>query len=201
MIHNLLPVVCGELNSYFKTIYDTDEDSVQLTNLISQDGSVAVEGNNKVVCFLANIEEETTLKSNSGTKQYGDAFASSASDINVNLTVVFSAYFLGQNYIEALKFLSGVLYFFQSKKMFTPENTPGLSSSIDKAVFDITSLSFHDQNAIFSMMGAKYMPSVIYRIRMLRFSSDEIDGNIPAVSGISTNTKSKDMIPGGEEMI
>ena len=37
------------------------------------------------------------------------------------------------------------------------------------------------------MMGAKYMPSVIYRVRMLTFSSDNIDDVIPAISGIGIN--------------
>ncbi|MBT6133643.1 MAG: hypothetical protein HOH53_11255 [Flavobacteriales bacterium] len=44
-----------------------------------------------------------------------------------------------------------------------------------------------DLNSIFSMMGAKYMPSVIYRIRMLTFSSDNIDDTIPAITGIGIN--------------
>lgn len=39
------------------------------------------------------------------------------------------------------------------------------------------------------MMGAKYMPSVIYKVRMLTFSSDNIEDVIPAISGIGINEK------------
>jgi hypothetical protein len=114
MIHNLLPTVAAELNDYFKSKYDLDEDRVVISNLMNQDGSVAVEGANKVVCYLANIEEETTLKATKGTAVFSGGFGSSGGDIHVNLTVMFSSFFTGKNYVEALKFLSGVIYFFQS---------------------------------------------------------------------------------------
>ena len=136
---------------------------------------------------MVNIEEETTLKSSAGTSSFGGGFGASGGNINVNLTVMFSAFFTGKNYVEALKFLSSVIYFFQSKPVFTQSNTPGLSSNIEKVVFDIISLEPRDLNSIFSMMGAKYMPSVIYRVRMLTFSSDNIDDVIPAISGIGIN--------------
>ncbi len=188
MIHNLLPIVASELNSYFKSRFDIDEDRLILSNLMNQDGTVAVDGANKVVCSLVNISEETTLKATAGTSSFGGGrFAASGADIHVNLTVMFSAYFTGKNYVEALKFLSGVIYFFQGKPVFTTNNTPGLSSNIDKACFDITTLSYHDLNSVFSMMGAKYMPTAIYRVRMLTFSSDNIEDTIPSVSGIGIN--------------
>ena len=83
-----------------------------------------------------------------------------------------------------MKFLSGVIYFFQGKPIFTNDNTPGLSENIEKAVFDLTSLSFHDLSAVFQMMGSKYLPSVVYRARMLTFSTDNIEDTIPSISGI-----------------
>ncbi len=187
MIHNLMPVIGSELNEYFKSKFEIDEDRLVVSNLINQDGSVAVEGNNKVVFHLVNIEEETTLKATLGTSSFSGGFGSGGGDINVNLTVMFSALFTGKNYVEALKFLSSVIYFFQSKPVFNQSNTPGLSTNIEKAVFDIVSMEPRDLNSIFSMMGAKYMPSVIYRVRMLTFSSDNIDDTIPAISGIGIN--------------
>tara|TARA_X000001036_G_scaffold439995_1_gene493580 strand:- start:805 stop:1581 length:777 start_codon:yes stop_codon:yes gene_type:complete len=184
MIHNLLPIVCSELNDYFKSRYGLREDRLVLSNLIDQDGSVAFEGSNTVVCSLVNVEEETTLKATAGTTSLGGAFVKSSPDIYVNLTVIFSSYFVGKNYVEALKFLSGVIYFFQGKPIFTNDNTPGLSDNVEKAVFDLTSLSFHDLSAVFQMMGSKYLPSVVYRIRMLTFSTDNMEDTIPSISGI-----------------
>ncbi len=185
MLHNLLPIIGGELNDYLMSRFNTNEDRLVISNLINQDGSLAIEGSNKVVCSLVNIEEETTLKSSYGASSSSGGYVVGAGDIHMNLTILFSALFQGKNYVEALKFLSGVIYFFQSKPVFTSSNTPGLSSNIEKVVFDIANISYHDMNAIFSMMGAKYMPSVVYRVRMLTFSSDNIDDIIPGISGIS----------------
>jgi hypothetical protein len=192
MIHNLLPVVCSELNDYFKSRYGVRENRLVLSNLINQDGSVALEGSNTVVCSLVNVEEETTLKATAGTTSSGGAFVKSSPDIYVNLTIIFSSYFVGKNYVEALKFLSGVIYFFQGKPVFTNDNTPGLSDNVEKAVFDLTSLSFHDLSAVFQMMGSKYLPSVVYRIRMLTFATDNMEDTIPSISGIG-------IIPEGDE--
>jgi hypothetical protein len=187
MIHNLLAVVGAELNLYLKLRFDLEEDRLVLSNLMNQDGSVAIEENNKVVCTLVNIHEETSLKSTPGTSFMGRGFGTGGADIHVNLTVMFSAFFTGKNYVEALKFLSGVIYFFQDKPVFNTSNTPGLSTNIEKACFDITTLSYHDLNSIYSMMGAKYMPTIIYKVRMLTFSSDNIEDVIPSISGIGIN--------------
>ncbi|MFQ3212665.1 MAG: hypothetical protein ACI9C9_000189 [Marivirga sp.] len=187
MIHNLLPVVGAELNNYLKSRFNLEEDRLILSNLMNQDGSVAIEGNNKVVCTLVNVHEETTLKSTPGTSSMGGGFGAGGSDIHINLTVMFSAFFSSKNYTEALKFLSGVIYFFQDKPVFNNSNTPGLSSNIEKACFDLTTLSYHDLNSVYSMMGAKYMPSVIYKIRMLTFSSNNIEDTIPSISGLGIN--------------
>ena len=187
MIHNLLPIVGAELNNYFKSRFDIEEDRLILSNLMNLDGSVAVEGNNKVVCSLINVQEETTLKGSPGSSYMGGGYISGGADIHLNLTVMFSAYFSGKNYAEALKFLSGVIYFFQSKPVFASYNTPGLSSNIEKACFDFTTLSFNDLNSVFAMMGAKYMPSVVYKVRMLSFSSDNMEDTIPSISGIGIN--------------
>ena len=187
MIHNLLPVIGQELNEFLKSRFAIDEDRLVLSNLVNQDGTLALEGLNKVVCSLVNIEEETTLKSTGGPAIAGDGYIHKGPDIHLNLTVIYSAFFSGKNYTEALKFLSGIIYFFQSKPAFDPNNTPGLSDNIQKACFDVVSLSYHDLNSVFSMLGAKYMPSVLYRVRMLTFSTDNIEDTIPAITGLGVN--------------
>jgi hypothetical protein len=190
MLHNLLPIVGEELNEFLMSRYNTNEDRLIISNLINQDGSLNSEGLNKVVCSLVNIEEETTLKSSYGVSSSAGGYVSGSGSIHMNLTVMFSAMFQGKSYVESLKFLSGVIYFFQSKAVFTSSNTPGLSSNIDKVVFDIVNLDYKEMNSIFSMIGAKYMPSVVYKVRMLTFSNDDINDVTPSISGISGITPS-----------
>ncbi|ELR71189.1 hypothetical protein C900_02993 [Fulvivirga imtechensis AK7] len=185
MIHNVLPVIASELNDYLKSRFNAVEDKVILSNIIDQDGSVAIEGSNKVVITLINIAEETMIKANSNQHLIGSSYVDFAPSISVNLTLMISAYFSPKNYVESLRFISGVIYFFQSKPLFTSQNTPGLSQNIDKLHFDLLSLTPHELMNLFSMMGAKYTPSVVYKMKMLTFSQDNIVDEIPAIQGLN----------------
>jgi hypothetical protein len=49
----------------------------------------------------------------------GGSFLEFSPPVNVNLTVMFSALFSKSHYIEALRYISGVIYFFQNKPLFT----------------------------------------------------------------------------------
>ena len=199
MLHNLLPIIGDELNEFLMSRYKTNEDRVIISNLMNQDGSQNSDGINKVVCSLVNIEEETTLKSSYGTVPSSTGFVAGPGSIHMNLTVMFSSMFQGKNYADALKYLSGVIYFFQTKPVFTINNTPGLSSNIEKVVFDIVNISYHDMNSIFSMMGAKYLPSILFKVRMLTFSTDNINDTIPGISAISgiASVDDDDKLKGG----
>ncbi|MEM9338104.1 MAG: DUF4255 domain-containing protein [Bacteroidota bacterium] len=182
MIQNVLPVVAKELNDYLKSRFNSLEDKVVMSNIMDQSGSLAIEGNNKVVFSLINITEETTLKAGSSEQMMGGSYAQFSPSVHVNLTVLLSTQFNPKNYTEALRYVSGVIYFFQSKPLFTYENTPGLDPNINKLHFDLQSMSTHDLMSLFSLMGAKYTPSVIYRVKMLTFNQETIVDTLPAIS-------------------
>jgi hypothetical protein len=107
--------------------------------------------------------------------------------IQLNLYVLFAAYFPG-NYLEALKFISLVLGFFQGKQVFTAQNTPGLPDGVDKLVVEINNLDQHAQNQLWSAIGAKMMPSVSMKIRMIVITRDQILSEVPEITGTDTTT-------------
>ncbi len=184
MIQNVLPTIANELNVYLKSRYNSIEDKVIISNLINQDGSVAVEGSNQIVVSLINVTEESTLRASANNQLIGSSFLEFAPPVTINLTLIFSAFFISKNYLEALKYLSGVIYFFQSKPLFTNQNTPGLTTNVDKVHFDMLSMQPQELMNIFSMMGAKYMPSVVYKMKMLTFSQDNIIDELPSIKGL-----------------
>lgn len=191
MIQNVLPVIANELNDYLKSRFNSVEDKVTISNVIDQDGSVAVEGNNKIVVTLINITEEPTLRASANNQLMGTSFLEFAPPVSINLTLMFSAFFSPKNYLEALRFISGVIYFFQSKPLFTNQNTPDLTANVDKIHFDILSMQPQELMNIFSMMGAKYMPSVVYKMKMLTFSQDNIVDELPAIQGLGMDNNPK----------
>lgn len=189
MIQHVLPVVVDELNDYLKSKFNAIEDKVLLSGIIDQDGSLAVETSNKIIATLVYIDRDNTSKNGPVNQFNSGAFAEYAPPVNVNLTIMFSALFNKNHYAEALRHISGVIYFFQQKPLFTASNTPKLSKHVEKVHFDLQTISPNDLMNIYSMLGAKYMPSVIYKMRMLSFSQDTIINDLPAVSGLGNIVK------------
>jgi hypothetical protein len=184
MIQNVLPVIVDELNDYLKSQFNAIEDKAVLSNIIEQDGSLAIESTNKIVATLIFIDKETTFKQGPGSMLSGNDFLEFSPPVSVNLTIMFSALFSKSHYIEALRYISGVIYFFQYKPFFTTQNTPKLGKAVDKVYFDLLSVTPNDMMNFYSMLGVKYMPSVLYKMRMLTFTQDSIISDIPAVRGI-----------------
>lgn len=183
MIHNVFPIVANELNAFLQSRYNAVEDKVIISNIIDQDGSLAVEGSNKIVMSLINVEQEGSTKASMNQHMISSSYVEYAPHVSVNLTILFSAFFNSKNYLEALRFLSGVIYFFQSKPLFTPQNSPSLSDNIEKLHFDLLTIPLQELMNIYTLMGAKYMPSAVYKMKMLTFNQENIIDEIPAIKG------------------
>lgn len=182
MIYEALSCLTDEINEYFRNKLRISEDKVVLSGIINQDGTVAIQGENKIVITLVNIEKESTGGAT------GSTFANKPTALNINLYVLFSAYFGSNNYPEALRFLSFIIAYFQGKNVFTPANTPRLDKGIDKLVFEIATITPEQLNNVWGSLGAKYMPSVIYKMRMLTFDESIIKEYRPVISGVDSDS-------------
>jgi hypothetical protein len=190
MIYEALSCLTDEINEYFRNKLKPNEDKAILSALVNQDGTIAIQGENKIVITLINVEKEFNSKGNGGGIG-GSTFSNKSSSMNINLIILFSAYFAANNYAEALRFLSFTMGFFQYKNVFTPSNTPKLDSRIDKLIFELASLTPEQLNNTWASLGAKYMPSVIYKMRMLTLDESIVREYRPAVSGIGSNSNLK----------
>jgi hypothetical protein len=189
MIQHVLPVIIDELNEYLKSQFNAVEDKAILSGIVEQDGSLALESGNKIVATLIFIDKETTYKSGPGTTSSGFEILQYSPPLNINLTILFSALFSRNHYVESLRYISGVIYFFQYKSLFTGQNTPKLVKGVDKIYFDLLSVSPSDMMNYYSMLGIKYVPSVVYKVRMLTFSQDNVVADLPAIRGMETGTQ------------
>jgi hypothetical protein len=182
MIYETLTCVTEEINKYFNRQLHINEDKVVLSGLVNQDGSIAIQGENKVLVTLINVEKEPLGKGVAGFSQR------SAPPVCINLYVLFSAYFSSNNYPEALRFLSFIIAYFQSRNVLTSANTPSLDARIDKLLFEMESIGSEKLNNIWATLGAKYMPSVVYKMRMLTFDESIIREYRPRVTGVADDT-------------
>lgn len=179
MISNALQFTCDLMAQFLKNRMGLDENKVLLNNLIEGNGSLPQENQNKIIVSLINIEKETARPFYSNNHKLNDEkFANINLSERYNLDVLISANF--ENYNETLKFLDEVLLFFQINRSID-SSTSILPDGIPKLEFEIEKITYHQMQSLWTAMGAKYQPSVIYKIRMISIQANEADRFIPAI--------------------
>ncbi len=178
MIDSALFSIVNELNSSLNLKFNLNENRVVASNLLNLDGSLSIKDENRIVVSLVNIEEEKTATPNG----FGVPITGNNHPIYLNMYVLFYSLFNEKLYEESLKFISAIIGFFQSKKVFTPNNTSGLDQQIDKILVEINNISFHEQSNILSALGAKYAPCVLYKMRMVGIEESGINYSTPKIS-------------------
>lgn len=186
MIYEALSCLTEEINQYFRIRLKVSEDKVVLSAILNQEGTIAIQGENKILVTLVNIEKESIGKSNSGIPG-SSMLINKSSALTINLYVLFSAYFSNGNYPEALRFISFIIAYFQQNSVFTRLNTPKLDVDIEKLVFEMASISPEQLNNIWGSLGAKYMPSVVYKVRMLTFDNNIVREYRPLITGVEND--------------
>jgi len=178
MIDAAIGLITSQLNQHLRGGLQSGEDVVVMSGLVEQDGNVPPHVMNRVLAFLVNIERESTpLASNN---RLGDRLAVSSAPVHLNLQVMFAANF--GNYRESLKFISHTIGFFQARPVLDHHNTPDLDHRLDKLALSIESLSLSELSNLWSILSGKYVPSVLYKVRLITFDSDWAKGRLPAIT-------------------
>jgi len=182
MINLVTQLLAAQLNQYLRRTYDLNEDKVIVSNLLEMDGSVASNINNRLVIYLINIEKDAVASRYVTSQEADHRSVQRRVPLSLNLFVMMTAHFTGDNYAEALKFLSNTISYFQSNPMFNHQNTPDMDRRIEKLILDIENLSIQDLSNLWGSLGGKYLPSILYRVRMITFDMDGITGQLPVVT-------------------
>jgi len=185
MISNSLQYASDALDQFLKNRFGLDESKVVLNNLIDSDGTVPQLNENKVVISLINIEKETAKPFYTRNRQTA---AGSYTDMNpaerYNLDLLISANF--DEYSETLKYLDAVIGFFQSRPCIDASVLSTIPAGVNKLEFEIEKITYHQMQSLWTAMGAKYQPSVIYKMRLVTVQANETEGFSPAVLNTST---------------
>ncbi|MCA9735646.1 MAG: DUF4255 domain-containing protein [Deferribacteres bacterium] len=182
MIGETLETLCKEIQHYFVTLPELHvgtEEAIVLSNIFNGEGKFAVsEG---LSLSIINIEEERVVKSQqSAFKMPNGNVVHMNPEIKLNLYFIIAANF--ENYKTGLQFLSAAVRFFQARNVFTRQNTPNLPEEVEKLIVEFFSINFEQQNHLWSVLGAKYLPSVVYRARLLTIQEGLVRDNQPAFS-------------------
>jgi len=190
MLDKALTFVVSYLNRNLKMTFGLNEDVAVLGSLVNLDGSITKNIENKVILSIINLEHEKTVKNMGGyISNSQGTFGKVDPPVYLNLYVLLSANYNSENYLESLKMLSAVIDLFQSSIIFTPQTYPDLDPSIERLTFEIFNTPIQELSHIWNGIGAKYVPSMIYKIRMISFQKGIIKEEVAGVSGLGTNIK------------
>ena len=183
MIDSAIGHITGQLNQFLRRSFDLTEDIVVISNIVEQDGNIAPGINNKLVAFIVNIEKDTApYPRRHGSTAGADRAVIAYPPMYVNVYLMFAGHFSGNNYQEALKFISQTISFFQRRPVFDHQNTPDLDPQIDKLILDIENLDIKDLSTLWGSLSGKYLPSILYKVRMVAFDSGDVRTQVPTVT-------------------
>jgi len=192
MIDQVLKFLANQLDSYLQRQQSTNSQNVILGN-VSQIGSGEDNGslNNHVIISLVNIEEDRISRPVNNyvklAQQNLPQVIYKNPPVFLNLEILFTAYY--SDYQSSLLFLSYIIKFFQYQNVFTTLNAPDLPQQIDEVIFDLKTLSLQDLNNLWGILGSKYIPSVMYKVRLVVISEDFAEGNAALVNEINITDK------------
>jgi hypothetical protein len=193
MLEAAIGLIAAQLNQALRSTFQLSEDLVVVTSLVDVNGGVPVNATNKLLIFLANIERETVVATQSvrpavvGNDK--DAVAQTSAAVHLNLMLMFAANFGGSKYTEALKFISATIAFFQGRARFDHHNSPDLDPRIERLVLDIENLKVAELANLWGILGGKYVPSVLYRMRMITIDSGQITHLVPRIARARGNVE------------
>lgn len=182
MINSAFSFLKSEINSYinFKT---GTADSLDISPLTDNTGQILTD---KLGLTLVNVEEDRSTQPLPQLKTTPTGTLSRTNPKTLlNFYLLFSANF-ENNYDEALKHLAFIITFFQARNVFIPSTHPALPEGIEKLIFEMVTLSLEQQNNLWASLGAKYRPSVVFKMRMLL-----LEDNLPLGSDIPITEISK----------
>ncbi|HAB19080.1 MAG TPA: DUF4255 domain-containing protein [Verrucomicrobiota bacterium] len=184
MIAEAISFLREQLNAHFGTFRELPTDlPVVMRALVDQRGEVTPGGEQGVSLTLVNVEEEIAARKPYAQRETETGFEIGPAALNLNLSVLVSAEFrpsngptdpegVSKNYGRTLQSLTRAVHFFHSRPSFSPEDSPDLPKGIEKLIVRQVNLSIQEQQNLWAYLGAKYAPSVLYKISMLSLPAD-----------------------------
>ena len=189
MLDIALEFLRDELNTYLQARTGSNSVAVKLSRIVDDTGKVAFDSQTIGACVL-NVEEERTLKTQlpQYTYQNGQHVVREP-DLKLNLYIIFAGNFTV--YEEALKNLSYLLLYFQANPAFTQDGFPALDPRIAKLVMELQSPTFDNLNQIWTFIGGKQLPSIIYKMRLVMLQPDAPSGVQPPITTVTAALQQK----------
>lgn len=185
MIHLSVAQVVRELNAYLNLRSPgMSENRVTAGSLFDLNGQPGASTRNRIAVQVVNVEENGVYRSAETHRTRDDGMHERVKpSVRINVYVLFVANL--DDYPEALKAISLVIAFFQNRSTF---EVSGNGDGASRVIFDLYSMTFEQQNHLWASLGAKYMPSVMYKAAILDIRDTLVSAELPPVEEIATRS-------------
>lgn len=184
-----------ELNKYLilKGVVSSDTPRVELGNIARAYDTDTLTGSdpiaNRAILSLVNVEEDRVSKQQENYVKSIVSTRYKSPPLFLNLYMLVSVN--RNNYGQSLAWLSYILQYFQFQNVFTPITHPTLDSRILKLIVELHTLNFEQINHMWSTLGGKYLPSVMYKIRHVTVDEDLVISESGFIKEIKIQDKLK----------
>ena len=196
MIQSAVLLLRNELQSYI-SLKDASV-NVVIDNIGLLETSKGDTLTNNIVITVVNIEEESTLKNNPTLKR--PVFSSGVyqnAPVFLNLYMLFTCNYSGDDYNLALKRLSYIIQFLQSKNSFSASSsvTAGSLDLTDPDVIDLKftmelyTLTFEQINHLWGSLGGRQVPFAMYKLRLVAITDHSVIREVPLIEEIESRIK------------
>jgi hypothetical protein len=195
MIYESLKFLAEEVNKYLN--FKTPNPTLTVPRLVVSNISVAGDTSaeidpdikDKAVLSLVNVEEDKVAKQQEHFTKAELTTIYKNPPLYLNFYILFVMH--RKKYDDSLQFLGHIIQFFQHQHVFTPITHPGLDARIQRIVVDLYNLNFEQTNHLWSVLGGKYFPSVMYKVRQVTLNEDAVISESGFIKEIQLNDKSK----------
>jgi len=194
MIYETLQILKEQLENYFTEIGLGKIIVLENIALWESGSDDALKLSDKVVFSLLKLEEEVTLKNSPHFTVKDSKTEYKNPPVHLNLYLLISANC--DTYDKSLRSISKTIEFFQGKKIFTSANTVYDRTNVSFDVLDyfkfnleLYTPSFEELNNIWGTLGGRQMPSVIYKVQLIKIERDKKLAASEVITHIGGNLK------------
>lgn len=181
------------LKSIISELVKLVDPDINIANVATlNDGDEFLETKSSIVLSVVNIQEDKTLKNQSiytAKKENKTVETVAHPPQYLNISLLFTSYSKEQSkYLDGLEKLQNIIEYFQINNSFYYENTTKVlityftykdldeveQKNHSKITLLSVSLSMEQLNQMWSYLGSKYMPSVLFEMRVLPIQKNVI---------------------------
>lgn len=188
MLSEAMKFITDQLSEFLKRKTLASHSVVKLSGLVTPEGGISVTDSNTLVISVVNIAEEGSIANQPHINRHNSKLIKQTPPVYLNVYVLISALFKEDQYSVGLQWLSLAINFFQQHPFFDSKST-SMPKGIDKLSFELVNLDIDNMSRFWGALGARYQPSIIYKMRMLKFSGASIEAVVPEFKTPKINSK------------